>query len=415
MILVKAPIHPVRCELNLPGSKSISNRVILLDAAYELGLQFKHLSDAEDTRLMRKALELIRSGKSNSIDIGHAGTDMRFLTAFLAATPGNYVLTGSERMQQRPIGELVDALTQMGAVIMYTGNTGYPPLQIKGRKLKGGDVTIRADISSQFISALLLIAPLCEQGLRLRRNGKAVSTPYIAMTIELMKQMGVLVEEDEYSIQVKPCRPSKSTSVFEIESDWSSASYWFSCCALSPSSTIQLNGLRKNSLQADAKLPDIYKTFGVDTVFNSNGIELHSNGNGSPGYFEYDFTDCPDIAQTLAVTCVALGVEAKLRGLSTLRLKETDRITALIKELEKTGTALNYEDDCLTIGHREVQHSMPELQIETYQDHRMAMSFAPLSLRYPSVHILDPEVVSKSYPEFWEDLKSAGFSVNLRA
>ncbi len=439
MIELWAPQHIKNTFLQLSGSKSISNRWLILNAVLELGLVIENLSDAEDTVLLKNALQQIKGSKKSKIDIQHAGSDMRFLTALLACREGEWTLTGSDRMKQRPIGELVTALKSLGANITYLEKEGFPPLLIRGQKLAGGNIEIDSGVSSQFVSALLLIAPSLEKGLTLTLKGRTVSMPYIDMTVSLLRSVGVLVEQKENLIQVscqsnldrvipqgivdmKPIPPSSSQgssglllpSSIYVESDWSSASYWYAICALAGNAEIELGSLYKKSLQADSVLPLLYKDLGVKTTFKENSIVLSSIKPVIKD-FSHDFTNCPDIAQTLAVTCFGLGIKARLYGLSTLKVKETDRILALKTELEKCGAKIEITKESIDItpSGNETRIREPEI-INTYNDHRMAMSFAPLALLYKSIKIEDPSVVRKSYGSFWEDLKSVGFNVNLQ-
>ncbi|PBQ34878.1 3-phosphoshikimate 1-carboxyvinyltransferase [Sphingobacteriaceae bacterium] len=406
-------------SLSLSGSKSISNRLLVLSALLNSDQTVENLSTSEDTQLLQKALQQIKDQNQATIDIHHAGTDMRFLTAYLSVTPGEWMLTGSERMKQRPIGELVTALRTLGAEINYLEKENYPPLLIKGKTLNGGDIEIESSVSSQFISALLLIACKFKNGLKLNLKGKTVSQPYIDMTVELLKQTGIQVSQKEKTIQVIPFdHIPKVMPQYFVESDWSSASYWYSICALLPDSKIELTYFHPKSLQADSILPELYKNLGVKTIFKENAILLSSETVLAKEFY-YDFTNCPDIAQTVAVTCFALGIRAELTGLSTLKVKETDRLFALKTELEKFGAQIQLTSDSLSLKKSDPQElknkfTDPNTQlIRTYNDHRMAMSFAPLALVVKEIMMDDSSVVAKSYPRFWEDLKSVGFSVNL--
>lgn len=415
MIQIKAPSTAVKPVIALPGSKSISNRLLVLKHVYALPLHLQNLSDSEDTKLLEEALKTI-NGKSNGIiDIGHAGTDMRFLTAVLSGSEGTHVLTGSNRMKERPIGTLVEALRSLGANIQYLEKEHYPPLRITGTGLRGGHLSIEAGISSQFISALLLIAPSFSEGLILKLEGEMVSAPYVHMTIGLLQQFGVEVSLNANTILVAPGAPKAEIGEYSIESDWSAASYWYSICALQTNSEIKLSQLSPLSSQADAILPDLYRQLGVATRVTEKGPVLTHTGEATTDLFKYDFTNCPDIAQTVAVTCAGLGIGAILTGLQTLRIKETDRILALQTELRKLGVDTVADETSLQLMPRNSQPLRFHEPVSTYGDHRMAMSFAPLALCGSSLSIAQPEVVSKSYPGFWQDLKTAGFSVNLRA
>jgi 3-phosphoshikimate 1-carboxyvinyltransferase len=410
MIRISPPSFSVKTKIELPGSKSISNRLLMIRAISGLNIHFKNLSDSEDTVLLAKALGEVKGKKSATLNIHHAGTDMRFLTAYLATKEGEWTLTGSERMKQRPIKELVQALQNIGADISYAEKEGFPPLKIKGKKLKGGVVEIDGSISSQFISALVLISPAFENGLELSLKGEIVSVPYISMTIELLKQFGVFVSFSGNKIITKPSDFTLLNINFFIESDWSAASYWYSIAALAQEADIELLYLNRNSLQADCVLPDLYAKLGVKTEYTDKGIHLTKKAV-SETEFKYDFTNCPDIAQTLAVTCLGLCIPAELKGLKTLKIKETDRISALKTELEKSGAEVSVTNDSLRII---PPATLPTTnhELQTYNDHRMAMSFAPLCIKNPKMQIEHPEVVEKSYPAFWDDLEEAGFSLD---
>lgn len=428
MISVKKPTGKIKAELELPGSKSISNRLLLIREINKLTVHFKNLSEAEDTVLLARALGECRNKKSGVIDVHHAGTDMRFLTAYLSTKPGDWTLTGSGRMKERPVGELVNTLRKLGADITYTEKEGFPPLRIKGKHLVGGKIKMDAGISSQFISALLLIASQLQDDLEIELTGEIVSRPYLTMTIELLQSFGALIETQGNTIIYRRSQPAGRTgglrtpsSELKVESDWSAASYWYSIVALSQDAEISLNHLSAHSLQADSILPQIYAQLGVKTTFTEKGIKL-SKEKTSITEFSYDFIDCPDIAQTLAVTCFGLGIKANLKGLQTLRHKETDRISALKTELGKFGAVVEATHDTLIIQKQlptpNSEPRTPNLpagqagsQLQTYDDHRMAMSFAPLTLICNEITFDDEEVVNKSYPGFWDDLGEAGFEL----
>lgn len=389
-------------HVKISGSKSETNRLLLLQALYpELELQNISLSD--DALAMRRALDSI----GLTIDIGHAGTAMRFLTAYFAIQENRtVVLTGSQRMQQRPIGILVDALRQLGARIDYLGAEGFPPLRITGTKMTRSKVRLRADVSSQFISAMLLIAPKLENGLELTLEGEITSRPYLDMTLSLLRQIGVDASFDNQTIVVRP-RLSVAHSELSIESDWSSASYYYSIVALSEIGTeITLSTFKENSFQGDRALVEIYKDFGVETVFDAGKITIRKAHNRQLSIVNYPLNNVPDLAQTIAVTCLGLGIRCELSGLHTLKIKETDRLQALKNELEKLGAAVTISPDGLAMQPGAIRSN---ISIETYDDHRMAMAFAPLAVKVPIV-IRQAEVVSKSYPDFWPDLRRIGFS-----
>lgn len=404
--------QPIDVSIDLPGSKSISNRLLILNEVMNLGLNLKNLSTAKDTQDLLKILKDCHP----VMDVGHAGTDMRFLTALFSTKPGEWTITGSDRMKERPIKELVVALRSLGADISYLETEGFPPLKIIGKELTGGKIEIDGSISSQFISALLLIAPGMKNGLEISVKNTIVSRSYIEMTIGLLKQFGVNVKSQENTIKVTPPETLISAEEFTIESDWSSASYWYSLVALSKDAKIILKGLQEKSWQGDSVLPEIYDQLGV----KSDPIAIRFKGDAliltkipiAVSFFEYDFTDCPDIAQTVAVTCLGLNISCKLTGLSTLKHKETDRLAALKNELEKFGAIVHITDSTITINFklRTINlHQTPNFKLQTYNDHRMAMSFAPLALLF-DIEIEDPGVVEKSYPEFWKHLSLTGIN-----
>lgn len=393
-------------QIAITGSKSESNRLLLLQALYP-SINIENLSNSDDSQLMQKAL----NSSDKIIDIHHAGTAMRFLTAFYSTQTNREVeLTGSKRMKERPIAILVDALSQIGADISYKQNGGFPPLIIKGKQLTGNKVTLNANVSSQYISALLLIAPKLENGLKLTLEGTITSVPYIKMTLNLLSQIGVESSFKDNVITVKPLSKLDKNINLVVESDWSSASYYFSIIALSKIGTsITISSYRNESLQGDSVLAEIYKTFGVSTQFNNNSITI-SKISKAKSIKELNLQEAPDIAQTIAVTAFGLGLSCYLTGLHTLKIKETDRLVALKTEIEKLGGNVIITNDSLTL---EASNSILEnIEIETYNDHRMAMAFAPLALK-TDIIIKDYKVVSKSYPTFWEDLKTLGFNFPL--
>ena len=401
-------------QLQITGSKSETNRLLLLQALYP-NLTLENTSISDDSEVMIKALQNFHLPTSISqlINVHHAGTAMRFLTAYFAIQENREViLTGSSRMKERPIKILVDALRKLGAEISYEENEGFPPIKIKGKKLLQNKVSLPANVSSQYISALLLIAPKLENGLELTLEGEITSVPYIKMTLALLNEIGVKTSFADNKIVVKPQTINYKPQIISVESDWSSASYFYSIIALSKIGTqITLSSYKKNSLQGDSSLVEIYKNFGVETIFNENQsitiskINVH---NSFPFGEGWDGANSPDIAQTIAVTCFGLGMDCHLSGLHTLKIKETDRLEALKTELSKLGATISVTNDSLTL----VSGSPPleGLGVATYQDHRMAMAFAPLALKIPII-IEEAEVVSKSYPTFWDDLKKIGFSI----
>ncbi len=406
--VISGPVKPIQETICIPSSKSISNRMLIIRALSKQFLELKNLSDSDDTYVLKNALEKNEAVK----DVGHAGTAMRFLTAYLAAIPGEFFLTGSPRMKQRPIGSLVTALRQLGAQIAYSENEGCPPLQIGGGVLKGGSIEIEAGISSQFISALMMIGPVLEGGLKLTLKGEVVSASYIEMTLSLMKQNGIDASFDGKQIIVP--KQAYKLKGLSIESDWSGASYWYQIAALLPGSSIKLPYLRPQSLQGDAVLVDIFETLGVKSQFRKDGVFLNSQSIIKPESFEYDFTGCPDLVQTCAVTFCSMGIPFRFSGTRTLRVKETDRIAALESELKKFGFLLSSEESGSWIGWDGSQcEPLSDPLVQTFHDHRMAMAFAPLAIGYGQIAIEDPGVVTKSYPAYWDDLLKAGFKVSV--
>jgi len=392
----------VNGSIDLEGSKSLSNRLLILQALSGKKGLIENLSPSNDTR----AMQAILNSEDATGDVGAAGTTMRFLTAYYACKPGEKVLTGSERMRKRPIGVLVEALRALGAEIDYLEEDGFPPLKITGKQLEGGELSIRADVSSQYISALLMCAPLMEQGLTLNLVGKVGSFPYIKMTLELMKSLGAEYKIDGNTIYVNP--GNYHTADIVVEGDWSAASYYFSIASLSRGSSIGINQLFAESLQGDSVLPEIYRQLGVESYFENRQLLLKQNAEYT-AKFEYDFTNCPDLAQTVVVTCAALGIPARLTGLESLRIKETDRTAALSNELSKFGVRFEQEGEAWVLSGKICEDS--NVSIATYEDHRMAMCFAPLAVLQP-LNIEEAEVVAKSYPSFWEDLSRIGFEVS---
>lgn len=389
--------------ISVTGSKSESNRLLILQAQFPR-IEVKNLSNSDDTRVLQKAL----ASSEDLVDIHHAGTAMRFLTACFAAREGReVVLTGSQRMQERPIGILVDALRNLGADIHYEKEEGYPPLRIRGRKLLKKEVKVQANISSQYISALMLIAPSLPEGLEIRLQGKVTSVPYILMTLELLKQCGISGKFENNIISVFQQFSVPETEI-TVESDWSSASYFYSLAALSESAELRLTSYREESLQGDRIVADIYQKLGVKTTFLEGEIKLEKIPAQLPEKLELDLANSPDLAQTIAVTCFGLGVGLKMTGLHTLRIKETDRLQALKTELGKLGGEVGISADSLWLSASE--EIKTDVAINTYNDHRMALAFAPLALITPIV-IKDAEVVSKSFPEYWENLQQLKFSV----
>lgn len=400
----------LRVRIELPSSKSLSNRALCITALIPSSSQPHNLSECDDTDAVRRALLSLSGTK----DVGAAGTAMRFLTAYFAASPdADVLLTGTARMLQRPIGALVDALNSLGANIKYVGTEGFPPLKIIGKALRGGEVSPPGNISSQYISALLMVAPTMRKGLRLNLRGNILSRPYIDMTLGVMRRYGAKAEWiGDHSLEVAPV-PYKPTSM-TIENDWSAASYWYEMVALSPDpdAHVELCGLEKDSLQGDSRVAQLFEPLGVKTIFNPNGINL-TKANRSAGMFEADLKGQPDLAQTIVTTCALLAIPFRISGLSNLRIKETDRIEALRRELSKLSVDVREEQPGVlsSQGHMPAAFPSKTICIDTYNDHRMAMAFAPCCNVTGVITIKDPSVVTKSYPGYWSDLEKAGFKI----
>lgn len=390
-------------KIYLGGSKSISNRLLILNALFKNKIELRNLSDAEDTQLLIKAL----SSTQKIIDIHHAGTAMRFLTSYFSYKKNEKILTGSDRMKQRPIGILVKALRSMGLSIQYLEKEGYPPLKLIPSEFITNKVKIKSNISSQFITSLLLIGSKLSDGLELELIGKITSLPYLDMTINILKELGITVTKNNNLIFIEP-KLNFDKKIFIIESDWSSASYYYSIAAISEDCEITLYSLFKNSVQGDQRIVLIYQNyFGINTTYQDNFIILTKIKNFKfPNMIKLNLNDCPDIALTIAVTAAALKIQICLEGLETLKIKETDRIHALNKELKKCGVL----DIFITNNTLEIVSFKKILKIpkiKTYNDHRMAMAFTPLSLLYP-IEICNEMVVEKSYPNFWKDMNKLG-------
>lgn len=410
--IIQAPKH-LETTIKLPASKSISNRALIINALAGGEIVPQNLSDCDDTKVIVNAMR----DMPKEIDIMAAGTAMRFMTAYLSVTPGEHIITGTERMKHRPIEILVEALRQLGANIHYVNETGFPPLHIKGKALEGGLLEIPGNVSSQYISALLMIAPILKNGLELKMTGDIISRPYIDLTLWTMREFGAKADwtsGDTLFIQPGNYTPRK----YLIENDWSSASYWYEILALSndTDATIKLSGLMDGSKQGDSVARYIFSMLGVKTKFSSNiqgkptTVTLKKSHRIVPR-LDYDFINSPDLAQTFVVCCAAMGVPFHFKGLSSLKIKETDRIEALKKELRKLGFVIKdlNGSELIWDGERCTPTNEP---IDTYEDHRMALSFAPLALKYPEIRINNPSVVTKSYPAFWDDLKQAGFTID---
>ena len=404
MYQISKEFRDIEGSICISGSKSESNRLLLL-RAYTSYFKILNLSDSDDTKLMISAIE----SDKEKINVGHAGTAMRFLTAYFSSiTKKSKVLTGSDRMRQRPISILVDALKDMGCDIEYLEKRGFPPLKINGKNIQSNSVSLSADVSSQYISSLMMLGVSLENGLEIILSSKITSLPYILMTKKIIERIGGVVKIQDAKIFIEQFKEKVIPEQF-VESDWSSASYFFSIAALSESVKLTLSKFSKDSLQGDSKLIDIYKKFGVRTIFEDENIILKKNNKSLPKSIHLNLIDNPDIAQTILITCLGLGIDCTLIGLHTLKIKETDRLVALKNEIEKFEVdKIEITGDSITLeNNSDLKH---DVTIDTYNDHRMAMSFAPLSLLVP-INIKNPEVVTKSYFNFWNDLESLGFNI----
>ena len=407
--IVSAP-DILRAEIKLSASKSISNRALVIRALSGSAIPIDNVSDCDDSRVVQDALQHM----PKVIDIKAAGTAMRFITSFLATVPGEHIIKGTERMHNRPIAVLVDALRSLGADICYEEKDGFPPLRIQGRELTGGQISLPGNVSSQYISSLLMIAPTLKQGFTLEMTGDIISRPYIDMTLAIMRQFGAQAQwnsEREIRVEAVPYSPTP----YYIEGDWSAASYWYEMVALSGDSEakVVLPGLFRDSLQGDSAVSELFSQLGVTTTFNKNSVCLTKRACGSEP-FVCNMLNQPDLAQTLMVTCCMMGKHFRISGLQTLRIKETDRIAALQNELGKLGFHIGVdEDDTMFWNGEKETNTMgsDDIAIDTYEDHRMAMAFAPVALKRDSIIINNPDVVSKSYPSFWEDMRKAGFKL----
>ena len=410
--MITPPRH-VDTRILLPASKSISNRALIIHALTGGNVMPENLSDCDDTKVIIRAL----SHRPEVIDIKAAGTAMRFMTAYLSVTEGEHTITGTERMKHRPIGVLVDALRYLGAEIEYAGEKGFPPLRIRGRQLEGGRLEIPGNVSSQYISALLMIAPVLSKGLEMKLTGGIVSRPYIDLTLHLMHQFGVSAEwTDIDSITVKP-QPYRQRP-YTIENDWTAAGYWYEVLALTDElgSKVVLPGMLDGSRQGDSAVRYIFSLLGIKTAFaDREGDRLTdatlTRHSCMLNRMDYDFTNQPDLAQTLIATCPVLGIPFHFTGLGSLRIKETDRIEAMKTEMEKLGYILHADSGTELSWEGDRCEPAAQPVIDTYEDHRMAMSFAPLAIRLGRIGINHPEVVSKSYPHYWNDLRKAGFHI----
>ncbi|MHB9143566.1 MAG: 3-phosphoshikimate 1-carboxyvinyltransferase [Paludibacter sp.] len=390
-------INNLSAQINLPASKSISNRALILDALAYSSYEIQNLSDCDDTKVLVHALD----SNDTTFDVGAAGTSMRFLTAFLSKTVGEWIITGSERMKQRPIKLLVEALNSLGARIEYVEKEGFPPLRIFGSALIGGEIHLNGSVSSQYISALMMVGPLMQEGLKIRLDGNVISQPYINMTLRMMQEYGAKIEYTNNTIYIEP--QDYQPIPYAVESDWSAASYWYEILALVGKGAVYLKGLRPDSYQGDSKVAELFVQLGVETAYLSDGVLLTPK-TPTTDYMEYDFSNEPDLAQTFAVTCCLKGIPFHFIGLQSLKIKETNRILALINELQKLGYVLIEPAEGQLAWEGERCDPAEKIRIATYEDHRMAMAFASVALIQP-ISIENPQVVSKSNPGFWEDIE----------
>lgn len=415
---VSHPSGVVSGAVKAPASKSISNRALIIQSLCSDKPLIENLSGSDDTWTLQSALEIMMQNRGSStpvtIDIDNAGTAMRFLAARLAIEPGKWLLTGSARMLERPIAELVDALKKLGGSVGYAGKEGYPPLLIHGKWPKGSKTTVRGSISSQFISGLLMIAPALPEGIKLTIEGTPASVPYIYMTLRMMAAFGVQTARDGNVLMVPP--QSYSPENYAVEVDWSAASYWFETAALAKKGEILVNGLRPSSLQGDAAVAGIFKNLGVSARRSEEGMVLTKTGTCDTSIPGLDLRNTPDLAQTVIVTAAGLNLPGIFTGLDNLRFKETDRLSALVSELRKLGIRIEGEGGTrIRLHDREWQERLfSTTPVQTFGDHRMAMAFAPMALKCDEIIIEDPEVTSKSYPEFWEELRKTGFHLRRK-
>ena len=414
MYRVSHPSKTLKGTVTLSASKSESNRILIIQALCRERFEIKNIATAEDTVILKEILDTLYSGPFPEItfNVGGAGTAMRFLTAYFSVKPGIFTLTGNDRMKKRPIGILVDALRQLGADIEYLEDEGFPPLKITGKTLKGGEVLIDGNVSSQFISALLLISPELHNGLTIQFKGKITSRPYIDMTLKMMQEFRVYGQWQEDIISVSKQNYHIKSDVgyaYEVEGDWSSASYWYAIAALSKEADFYIKGLKHPSLQGDSVVADLFSFLGIKTIHTEEGVHI-TKFKLHPEHLGFDFSDCPDLVQTISVTVSALNMTAYFNGLHTLKIKETDRIIALKNELNKIGVEVEIENDS------SIKITAPETLLQpeyiaAYDDHRMVMAFAALAMKSDYITIENPEAVIKSYRDFWEDLKNQGFLI----
>ncbi|PRD48152.1 3-phosphoshikimate 1-carboxyvinyltransferase [Sphingobacterium haloxyli] len=412
-LTVRHPSKAIKGTVQLTGSKSESNRALIIQALSRGAVKVENLSAAADTVIMNKALALVDTSRETEetvmVDIGPAGTAMRFLTSYLNLAEGNFILTGTERMQQRPIGILVDALKTVGAAIDYEKKSGFPPLKIKGGMAQEKQrVSIQGNVSSQYLSSLLLIAASLEQGLVLEIAGELTSKPYVTMTLDMLQEAGITHTWTDNTIEISP-QEFKPTTIY-VEPDWSAASYWYAIVALSEEGKVVLPGLKAHSLQGDIAIMEMMTHFGVASSFQENGLHIAKVNQGSDKVL-FDFKGCPDLAQTIVALAAAVRRDISITGVETLKIKETDRLSALKNELEKFGATIVADGETYHVKTKEA-YAPNRITFDTYEDHRMAMAFAPLAMIFDEVTINDPIVVEKSYPDFWSHLRQQGFLIS---
>lgn len=411
-LTLRHPSKEIQGTVQLTGSKSESNRALIIQALSRAAVNVENLSAAADTIIMNKALALAdtscETGETVTVDIGPAGTAMRFLTSYLNLVEGNFILTGTERMQQRPIGILVDALKTLGANIEYEKKNGFPPLKIKGGMTQSKQkVSIQGNVSSQYLSSLLLIAASLKHGLTLEIEGELTSRPYVTMTLDMLQEAGISHTWTDNTIDIAS-QQFKPTTIY-VEPDWSAASYWYAMVALSEKGEVVLPGLKAHSLQGDIAIVDIMTHFGIASSFQEDGLHIAKVNEGSDKIL-FDFKACPDLAQTVVALAAAIRRDISITGVETLKIKETDRLAALKNEIEKFGATIVADGEIYHIKTKEA-YAPEQVTFDTYEDHRMAMAFAPLALVFGEVTINDPVVVEKSYPDFWKHLEQQGFTV----
>ncbi len=402
---VNCLLKKIKGEISLPSSKSISNRLLVIQALAGQSFKIYNLSRCDDTDVMAEAFQ----NSAVEINIGHAGTAMRFLTAFFAATGKQKIITGSDRMKNRPIAELIDGLNSLGADIHYLEKKGFPPVQTSGKPLIGNSINIKGNISSQFITSLMLIAPYLKEGLTINIDANLISASYVELTLQIMKSFGINIIRQDNIIKIN--RQQYSGYPYTVESDWSAASYWYQIAALADEADIFLKGLQSNSLQGDSNAVKLFETIGIKSTFTDNGVAISKEHIDIP-FFEFDFVNNPDLVQTFVVTLCLLNIPFKVSGAGSLRIKETDRIEALQNEMKKLGFVIKESSDGVLEWNNWFTEPQKNISIDTWKDHRMALAFAPAALKLKNLSINDAMVVTKSYPDYWDHLESVGFEIS---